>query len=85
LKDSTETTKPDFFLIVGSNPRFEASTFNVRLRRLILQSNVNSTGNPNFKNIPLVYIGEPMDLTYPSHHIGKNLDDVFSLCEGKDT
>jgi len=77
---------PDFFLLIGTNPRFEASTFNIRLRRIILQSTSSSTKsqNPNFKNIPLAYIGEPMDLTYPSHHIGSGSKDLVFLSQGKD-
>jgi hypothetical protein len=71
-KLNNEKKKPDFLLIIGNNPRFEASTFNVRLRKLALQ------------NIPVAYIGEPMNLTYPSHHIGNNTQDLISFCQGKD-
>lgn len=55
-------------LLVGSNPRFEASSFNIRLR--VLATHV-------------VSIGFPTDLTYRKNHFGNGTKALLSLALGK--
>jgi NADH-quinone oxidoreductase subunit G len=79
--EASAKAKPDLFLAIGCNPRFEASTLNVRLRKLVLQSSVSSTTGSD--SVSLAYIGQPMDLTYPSSHIGTGSKDLSLLSEGR--
>ena len=62
----------DAILIVGANPRTEASLLNVRIRK-------------RWRMAPLAVgvIGEPVDLTYPSHYIGAGPDSLAALARGE--
>jgi len=62
----------DAILIVGANPRTEASLLNVRIRK-------------RWRMAPLAVgvIGEPVDLTYPSHYIGAGPDSLATLARGE--
>ncbi|WP_267423613.1 NADH-quinone oxidoreductase subunit NuoG [Methylobacterium sp. GC_Met_2] len=62
----------DAILIVGANPRTEASLLNVRIRK-------------RWRMAPLAVgvIGEPVDLTYPSHYIGAGPDSLTALARGE--
>ena len=61
----------DFILLIGCNPRFEATMVNVRLRKA-------------FKNNIKIYsIGNPGDLTYDYEIIGENTEDVKDIFENK--
>ena len=58
----------DLILLVGTNPRHEASILNARIRKTFVQ-----------KKIPVFSIGNPGDLTYEYKIIGDSTDDVKSL------
>ncbi len=61
----------DFILLIGCNPRFEATMVNVRLRKA-------------FKNNIKIYsIGNPGDLTYDYEIIGENTEDVKDIFENR--
>ena len=62
----------DAILLVGTNPRLEASLFNVRIRK-------------RWRMAPLAVgmIGEPGDLTYPHVQIGAGPDSLFALARGE--
>ena len=62
----------DVILLVGCNPRFEASLVNVRLRKRFLQG-----------GCAIGLIGTACDLTYPYEHIGASAVSVRDLSEGK--
>jgi len=58
----------DFILLVGTNPRHEATILNARIRKIYLQ-----------KNIPIYSIGNPGNLTYEYNIIGNKTDDIKEL------
>ena len=58
----------DAIMLVGVNPRYEASMVNARIRKNWLE-----------KNIPVSLIGEPVDLTYPYVHLGNTPRDIEKL------
>jgi len=52
----------DAILIIGANLRHEATMINARIRKTWLE-----------KRIPIAYIGEEMDMTYPATHLGNDI------------
>ncbi|MGH1455386.1 MAG: NADH-quinone oxidoreductase subunit NuoG [Alphaproteobacteria bacterium] len=58
----------DALLIIGCNPRHEATLVNARIRKNWLE-----------KKIPISVIGEDVDLTYPYFHAGTKPDDVVKM------
>ncbi len=58
----------DAILLVGVNPRHEATLLNARIRKNWLE-----------KRIPISLIGEATDLTYPYEHVGTGPKDVEKL------
>ncbi|MCB1532418.1 MAG: NADH-quinone oxidoreductase subunit G [Alphaproteobacteria bacterium] len=60
----------DAILIIGANPRWEAPLINARIRKTWME-----------KRIPIGVIGEAVDLTYPYHHAGTNMDDLVKLAK----
>ena len=58
----------DLILLVGTNPRHEATILNARIRKVLVQ-----------KKIPIYSIGDPGDLTYEYKIIGNKTDDVKQL------
>jgi NADH-quinone oxidoreductase subunit G len=59
----------DLILLVGTNPRLEATILNARIRKAYLKSKVE------------VYaIGNPGDLTYPYKNIGSNTSVIQDIC-----
>jgi len=67
--------KADAIMLVGVNPRTEATLINARIRKNWLE-----------KRIPISLIGEPADLTYPYEHLGtgpKDLEKVIKEYAGK--
>jgi len=62
----------DAILIVGANPRTEASMLNVRIRK-------------RWRMAPLSVgvIGEAIDLTYPSHNLGAGAESLAALARGE--
>ncbi len=65
----------DYITIIGSNPRFEASLFNVRLRQLVITK----------KNLAITVksIGNPLNLTYPNEQQGTNIKTLYLTTQGK--
>ena len=58
----------DLILLVGTNPRREATILNARIRKTFVQ-----------KKIPIYSIGDPGDLTYEYKVIGNKTDDIKQL------
>ncbi|MGH1403181.1 MAG: NADH-quinone oxidoreductase subunit NuoG [Alphaproteobacteria bacterium] len=58
----------DAILLVGTNPRHEATLLNARIRKNWLE-----------RKIPISLIGEAADLTYPYEHIGTKPQDLEKL------
>ncbi len=58
----------DAILLVGVNPRHEASLINARIRKNWME-----------KKIPVSLIGEEVDLTYPYFHAGTKPDDLTKM------
>ncbi|MPT25152.1 MAG: NADH-quinone oxidoreductase subunit G [Starkeya sp.] len=61
----------DALLIIGSNPRLEASVLNARIRKRWLQG-----------NFPIGLIGPHVDLTYPYDYLGAGADTLADLVNG---
>jgi NADH dehydrogenase (ubiquinone) Fe-S protein 1 len=62
----------DLCLLVGTNPRFEASLLNVRLKKR-MNRGLFTVGS----------FGLPEDLTYSAENLGISTDSLISLLEGK--
>ena len=62
----------DAILIVGSNPRKEASLINARIRKTW-----------RAKGLPIALIGEHADLTYDYAYLGSGLETLADLAAGK--
>jgi NADH-quinone oxidoreductase subunit G len=58
----------DLILLVGTNPRHEATILNARIRKVFVQ-----------KKIPIYSIGDPGDLTYEYKVIGNKTDNIKQL------
>lgn len=61
----------DFCLIVGSNPRQEATILNSRIKKATL------------KNMKVALIGKDVDLTYRAKHLGENPWLLKQIAEGQ--
>ncbi len=64
--------KADALLIIGSNPRKEASVLNARIRK-----------RWRMGQFPIGLIGEQADLTYPYNYLGAGPDSLAELASGK--
>jgi NADH-quinone oxidoreductase subunit G len=62
----------DALLIIGSNPRFEASVLNARIRKRFRMA-----------NFPIAVIGEQAELRYSYDYIGAGTDSLAELVAGK--
>ncbi len=62
----------DAILIIGSNPRREASVLNARIRK-----------NWRAKGTPIALIGEAVDLTYKYEHLGDGFDALVDVAAGR--
>ncbi|HYF56360.1 MAG TPA: NADH-quinone oxidoreductase subunit NuoG [Salinarimonas sp.] len=62
----------DAILIVGANPRVEASLVNVRIRKRWRRS-----------PMPVGVVGEAVDLTYPAQHLGAGPETLADLLAGR--
>ncbi|MET3925320.1 NADH-quinone oxidoreductase subunit NuoG [Devosia sp. 2618] len=62
----------DAILLIGTNPRKEASVLNARIRKVW-----RATG------LPIGVIGENADLTYTTQHLGNGSDTLAELADGK--
>ena len=58
----------DLILLIGTNPRHEATILNARIRKTYVQ-----------KNLPIFSIGNPGDLTYNYEIIGSKTDDIKKI------
>ncbi len=58
----------DLLLLVGTNPRKEASMLNARIRKTFVQ-----------KRIPIFSFGNPGDLTYEYEIVGNTTDDIKKI------
>ena len=58
----------DLILLVGTNPRYEATMLNARIRKVFAQ-----------KQVPIYSIGNPGDLTYNYTLIGNKTDDIKKI------
>ena len=58
----------DFILLIGTNPRHEATMLNARIRKVFVQ-----------KKIPIYSIGNPGDLTYDYSIIGNKTDEIKKI------
>lgn len=63
----------DALLIIGSNPRFEASVLNARIRKRQRQG-----------GFPIALIGEQVDLRYEYSYLGNGSDTLAQVTSGKD-
>lgn len=64
--------KADFCLIVGSNPRHEASILNAKIYKEVTHG-----------KLKVALIGDKVDLTYPYKHLGNNPWLLKQLAEGQ--
>ncbi len=62
----------DALLIIGSNPRFEASVLNARIRKRFRMA-----------NFPIAVIGEQAELRYSYEYLGAGTDSLAELVGGK--
>ncbi|HEV7345361.1 MAG TPA: NADH-quinone oxidoreductase subunit NuoG [Devosia sp.] len=62
----------DAIVIIGANPRMEASLINARIRKTW-----------RAKGLPIAVIGEQADLTYTYSYLGSGLDSLVDLVDGK--
>ncbi|HEV7278129.1 MAG TPA: NADH-quinone oxidoreductase subunit NuoG [Devosiaceae bacterium] len=62
----------DAILIIGANPRYEASVLNARIRKTW-----------RAKGLPVALIGEHADLTYPTEYLGEGFETLADLADGK--
>jgi len=58
----------DLILLIGTNPRHEATMLNARIRKIFVK-----------KNIPIFSIGDPGDLTYDYEIIGNKSDVIKKI------
>ena len=64
----------DAFLIVGSNPRWEAPLINARIRKRFLMLR---------ENFQAAVIGANLDLTYPTTYLGAGPQTLADVAEGR--
>ena len=62
--------KSDLILLVGTNPRHEATMLNARIRKVFSQ-----------KRVPIYSIGNPGELTYDYNVIGEKTDDIKKIID----
>jgi len=62
----------DLIILIGTNPRLEATILNARIRKAYIKSNV-----------PIYSIGEVGDLTYPHKNIGNDTLAIRDIVESK--
>ncbi len=64
--------KADAILLVGTDPRHEATLINARIRKRYLQT-----------DLKVALIGEEVDLTYPVKHLGSDVQMLDEVLSGK--
>ena len=88
--DDVPAPKGNFILLIGTDPRFEASLFNVRLRQLFLRmQSPRGFGTERNGNLPyeasqmtIASIGNPLNLTYKHYHLGNGITTLYQLANG---
>lgn len=60
----------DSILLIGTNPRHEASLVNARIRKAWVDN-----------KLPIALIGEAADLSYPYHHAGTTIKDLQKMAK----
>ncbi len=58
----------DLILLIGTNPRHEATMLNARIRKTYVQ-----------KKVPIYSIGDPGELTYDYQIVGEKTDDILKI------
>jgi len=61
----------DFILLVGTNPRLEATILNARIRKAYIKN-----------RLKIYSIGDPGDLTYPYQNIGNSTSTIKEIVSG---
>ncbi|KZV46163.1 NADH dehydrogenase [Dorcoceras hygrometricum] len=64
--------KADVFLLVGTQPRFEAAMVNARIRKTVQATNAE-----------VGYVGPPADFNYVHQHLGTGPETLTELAEGR--
>lgn len=82
---SLEQENHDLILLIGTNPRYEASMLNVRLRQWIIKQKMKKNHLASgFADLPqVVALGTPLNLTYKTNQVGNNLEQMYWLAQGK--
>jgi len=62
----------DFILLVGSNPRYEATILNARIRKAYLQNKTK-----------IISLNDVGDLTYPYDHLDGSIENITKITEDK--
>lgn len=87
FQEFEDSAAGDHILLIGSNPRFEASTFNVRLRRLVSKkSAAANAGSTPFKvGVDIATIGSngSLNMTYKTTQLGNGTKSLFEIACGK--
>jgi NADH dehydrogenase (ubiquinone) Fe-S protein 1 len=68
----SELEKADAVLLIGVDPRYEASMINLRLRKRYLEG-----------ELKVGYIGAPVDLTFPVEHISLGTSGLQDIAQGR--
>jgi len=63
--------KADIILLVGTNPRLEATILNARIRKAFIKN-----------NLKIYSVGDPGDLTYPYENIGSDTSVIRDIISG---
>ncbi|MBA0579270.1 hypothetical protein Gorai_021531 [Gossypium raimondii] len=64
--------KADVFLLIGTQPRYEAAMINARIRKTVRASNAK-----------VGYIGPPADFNYDYQHLGVGPKTLLEIAEGR--
>ena len=67
-----EIENADAILLIGTNPRYEATLVNTRIHKAVTE-----------RHAKVAVIGEAGDLSYAYQHLGKNPSDIESLMRSK--
>ena len=62
----------DFILLIGSNPRYEATILNARIRKSYLQNKTK-----------IISLNDVGDLTYPYEHLNGEIENIKEITEDK--
>jgi NADH dehydrogenase/NADH:ubiquinone oxidoreductase subunit G len=62
----------DYVSLIGSTPRYEAASLNVRLRQPVIK-----------KNLTIASTGFPTDPTYPIDQLGNGMKTLYQIAQGR--